>query len=572
MAEGGGMTTPPQPAKRRMGWRVWVAILIVVIVVIAGVAYYLTTSGGPKRDTATITYYMQSEPLTFDSADAYDLWSFIAIQNTYDTLVGYTGDSLTLTPNLATSWDVLDAQHYVFHLRQGVKFADGSNFTAWDVYWSFYRVLKVAAPTTGVNWILSQDLDAATPSNSLWVKDLSTIQMNLTIPYSGFLQTLATVEPSAIMSANWIKAHGDSSYPGGIVPGQDNSYITNNTMGTGPYVLNQASWTRGSEMTLVRNDNYWRSWSGGHANKIVLKFTSDASSRVEAVRTGVADVADLPLTSVKDVSSVTGVVAKANNTVKSEIVTMNTTNAFMADNASGRLVRQAFSWAFDYNGTISAAYAGFARLLPGPIPFGMDYFNVQTQVYYHNLVKASALLNQSGYTIAASGPNAGYRFGGYAFHIVADGTQVEEAQAAQIFRNTLGTLGVKSTLDIKATTALWDAARTTGAYDFFVAHWVLDYLDADDYVTPMVMNATNGGDYWHTGFDNFTMNYYGNLARSDSAAARSPDYAKVWAAAMDNPNMIWFCQQDYVPIYQGYIHGFFFNPVTWYNFYFYQKT
>src|SRR6266566_2342379 len=324
MVEGGGMTTttPPQPVKRRMGWRVWVAIVVVVIVVIAGVAYYLTSSGGPKRDTATITYYMQSEPLTFDSADVYDLWSFIAIQNTYDTLVGYTGDSLTLTPNLATSWDVLDAQHYVFHLRQGVKFADGSNFTAWDVYWSFYRVLKVAAPTTGVNWILSQDLDAATPSNSLWVKDLSTIQMNLTIPYSGFLQTLATVEPSAIMSANWIKAHGDSSYPGGIVPGQDNSYITNNTMGTGPYVLNQASWTRGSEMTLVRNDNYWRSWSGGHANKIVLKFTSDASSRVEAVRTGVADVADLPLTSVKDVSSVTGVVAKANNTVKSEIVTM----------------------------------------------------------------------------------------------------------------------------------------------------------------------------------------------------------------------------------------------------------
>ncbi len=149
MVEGGGMTTttPPQPVKRRMGWRVWVAIVVVVIVVIAGVAYYLTSSGGPKRDTSTITYYMQSEPLTFDSADAYDLWSFIAIQNTYDTLVGYTGDSLALSPNLATSWDVLDGQHYVFHLRQGVKFADGSNFTASDVYWSFYRVLKVAAPT-----------------------------------------------------------------------------------------------------------------------------------------------------------------------------------------------------------------------------------------------------------------------------------------------------------------------------------------------------------------------------------------------------------------------------------------
>jgi peptide/nickel transport system substrate-binding protein len=575
MAEGGGMTTTPpetQPAKRGAGWRVWVAILIVLIVAIAGVAYYLTSSGGPKRDTGTITYYMQSEPLTFDSADAYDLWSFIAIQNTYDTLVGYTSDSLALTPNLATTWDTLDAQHYVFHLRQGVKFADGSNFTASDVYWSFYRVLKVAAPTTGVNWILAQDLDAANPSNSLWVKDRYTIQMNLTIPYSGFLQTLATVEPSAVMSASWIKAHGNSAYPGGIVPGQDNSFITNNTMGTGPYVLNQASWTRGSEMTLIRNEHYWRGWSGNHANKVVIKFTSDASSRVEAVRTKVADIADLPLTNVKDVSGVSGVVAKANATVKSEIITMNTTNAFMADDAPGRLVRQAFSWAFDYNGTISSAYAGFARLLPGPIPFGMDYFNVQSQVYYQKLAKASLLLNQSGHPIATSGPNAGYRFGGYAFRIVADGSQVEEATAAQIFRNTLGSLGIKSTLDIKATTKLWDAARTTAAYDFFVAHWVLDYLDADDYVSPMVMNSTNGGDYWHTGLNNFTMNYYGALARSDSGAARALDYSKVWIAAMNNPNMIWFCQQEYVPIYQSYVQGFFFNPVTWYNFYFYQKT
>lgn len=572
MAEGGGISpTQPQPPKRGMGWRLWAVIAIVVIVVIAGVAYYLSTSG-PKRNPSTITYYMQSEPLTFDSADAYDLWSFIAIQNTYDTLVGYTGDSLALTPNLATSWDVLDSQHFVFHLRQGVKFADGSDFTAWDVYWSFYRVLKVGAPTTGVNWILAQDLDSATPSNSLWVKDLHTIQMNLTIPYSGFLETLATVEPAAIMSANWIKAHGDPAYPGGIVPGRDNSYITNNTMGTGPYVLSSSSWTRGSEMTLSQNTNYWRGWAGNHASTLIIKFTSDASSRVEAVRTGTADIADLPLTNVKDVSSVSGVVAKANDTVKSEIVAMNTTNRYLADDPTGRLVRQAFSWAFDYNGTITAAYAGFARLLPGPIPLGMDYFNVQTQVYYHNLARASQILNQSGYRIATSGPNAGYRFGGYAFHIVADGTQVEEATAARIFQSTLGSLGVKSNLDIKATTGLWDAARTSGAYDFFVAHWVLDYLDADDYVSPMVMNATNGGDYWHTGFNNYTANYYGNLARSDAGAARSLDYYQVWKAVMDNPNMIWFCQQDYVPIYQSYIHGFFFNPVTWYNFYFYQKT
>jgi peptide/nickel transport system substrate-binding protein len=511
--------------------------------------------------------------VTFDSADAYDLWSFITLQNTYDTLVGYTADSLTLTPNLATSWDVINSTTYVFHLRQGVKFADGSNFTAWDVYWSFYRVLKVGAPTTGVNWILAQDLNAADPAQSLWVKDLHTIQMNLTIPYAGFLETLATVEPAAIMSASWINAHGTPGYPNGIVPGEDNSYIANNTMGTAPYVLQNQSWTRGSEMILTANPHSWRTFDSTHASRVVLKFTGDASSRVEAVRTGAADIADLPLTNVADVSSVAGVIAKANNTVKSEIIAMNTTNPYLRDNASGRLVRQALSWAFDYNGTITAAYAGFARLLPGPIPYGMDYFDVQTQVYYQKLAKASQLLNQSGYMIATSGANVGYRFGGYVFRIVSDNTQVEETTAARIFQSTLSSLGIKSTVDAKTTTKLWDGARSTGTFDFFVAHWVLDYLDADDYVTPMVMNYANGGDYWHTGFNNYTSNYYGNLARSElTTTARAADYHQVWLASMANPNMIWFCQQDYVPVYQSYVHNFFFNPVTWYNFYFYQKT
>lgn len=572
MAEGGGVSDSPAPppAKKKMGWRLWAIIAVIVIVVLAGVAYVYLSSA-PKRDTHTIVYYMQSEPLTMDSADAYDLWSFIAIQNTYDTLVGYTGDSLTLTPNLAQSWDVLDAQHYVFHLRPNVKWADGTNFTANDVYWSFYRVLKVGAPTTGVNWILAQDMNSTDPSQSLWVKDSLTIQMNLTIPYAGFLQTLATVEPSAIMSANWIKAHGTSGYPNGIVPGQDNDYITNNTMGTAPYVMQ--SWTRGTEMVLTQNQYYWRSWSADRPTTIIIKFTGEASSRVEAIRSGAADIVDVPLTNVKDVSSQAGISAVGNATVKSEIMAMNMTNPYMTDNATGTMVRQAFSYAFDYNGTIANAYAGFAALLPGPIPRGMQFFDVQKQYYYQNLTRAAALLDAAGYPVATSGPNVGYRFNGYAFHIVTDNTQVEETTAGQIFRTTLASLGVKSTLDAKATTKLWDAARAAGAYDFFVAHWVLDYLDADDYVSPMVMSSDFGGDYWHTGVNNFTENFYGNAARSElNNATRGQDYFKVWQAAMANPNMVWFNQQEYVPVYQTYIHGFFFNPVTWYNFYFYTKT
>lgn len=548
-----------------MGWRLWAVIAIIVIVIIAGVAYVVTRPSGTTRDTTTLVYYMQSEPITFDSADAYDLWSFVTLQNTYDTLVGYQTDTLTLAPDLATSWTVsTDGMTYTFNLRHGVKFADGTPFTANDVYASFKRVLVWGAPTTGVDWILNQNLDKTNIPGAMWVKDDYTIQMNLTQPYAGFLKTLATVEPSAIMSASWIAAHAEDRPAN---PGEVNEYIKTHSMGTGPYVL--SSWTKGNEMILTKNPYYWQNWTGKEPTTIDVKFTTEATSRVEAIRTRNADIADLPLTNVADVKNITGVIAKGNDTVKSEVIAINVTNPDFVD----ARVRQALSWAFDYNGTIANAYAGYASLLPGPIPKGMQYFEVERQFYYQDLTKAQALLDASGHPKATSGANAGFRFNGTAFRLVADGTQLEERQTAQLYQTTLQSIGIKTTLTITTTTDAWDTIRSNGAYDLFVAHWVLDYLDADDYVTPMVVSAANGGDYWTTGFANTTIDTYAVAAKSEqNTATRAADYQVVWQTAMNNPNMIWFCQQQYVPVHQDYVKGFWFNPVTWYNFYYYQKT
>jgi len=170
MAEGGGVEpAPAEPKKRGMGWRLWAVIAIVIIVIGAGVAYYVTRPSGPTRDKTTITYYMQSEPISFDSADVYDLWSFVTLQNTYDTLVGYDRDTLNLVPDLASSWTATpDGLHYTFNLRTDVKFADGSNFTANDVYTSFKRILVWGAPTTGVDWILNQNLDKTNIPGAMW--------------------------------------------------------------------------------------------------------------------------------------------------------------------------------------------------------------------------------------------------------------------------------------------------------------------------------------------------------------------------------------------------------------------
>ncbi len=568
MAAGGVAAPSATEPKRGRSWRLWAVLAVVAIVVIAGVAYSLTRPTG--RDTKTLVYYIQSEPVTMDPSDAYDLWSSLPLLNIYDTILTYNKDTTQLIPGLATEVPSVanggistDGLQYTFHIRQDVKFCDGNSLTAKDVYASFRKILVEASPESGVAWIINQTLNPKNIPGSLWLKDTYTIQMNLTAPYVAFLSTVAAVEPAGIMESDWIDAHGGVQF---LTP---NPYIKQNTMGTGPYCLAASDWVHGSQMTLRQNPYYWGGWHGTEPTTVVIKFTTDASSRVEAIRTGAADIADLPLSSISQVSDLPGVIAKANDTIKSEIVTFNVTNPYLADNATGRLVRQAFSWAFDYNATIAQDYAGYASLLPGPIPGGMPYYSVERQVYYQNLTRAAALLDAAGYVKNG----AGVRFGGYAFRLIADGTQVEEANAARRFQNTLNSLGVVTNLVITPSTDVWDTIRSHGAYDLFTAHWVLDYLDPDDYVSPMDMNATNGGDYWHTGFDNLTTNTYGFAARSElDAAKRAADYAKVWEAAIANPNMIWFTQQLYVPIHQSYIHNFWFGPILWYQFYAYQKT
>jgi peptide/nickel transport system substrate-binding protein len=68
-----------------------------------------------------------------------------ALKHVFDTLV-WSGDKLQLEPRLAESWKPLDDTTWEFKLRKGVKFHDGSDFTAEDVKFSIERIPTVSGP------------------------------------------------------------------------------------------------------------------------------------------------------------------------------------------------------------------------------------------------------------------------------------------------------------------------------------------------------------------------------------------------------------------------------------------
>ncbi|MBS0565427.1 MAG: ABC transporter substrate-binding protein, partial [Proteobacteria bacterium] len=98
------------------------------IACLAGAVSANTLRWGSARDINSLDPYSYGSTFTI---------SFL--NHVYEGLVRYNAD-LKIEPALATSWEVLPGNIWRFHLREGVKFQDGADFTADDVVASLTRV------------------------------------------------------------------------------------------------------------------------------------------------------------------------------------------------------------------------------------------------------------------------------------------------------------------------------------------------------------------------------------------------------------------------------------------------
>ena len=118
--------------------KVLIAGILIVVIVIAGViGYYLASPPLKVKDTLLMGT-TDSVESCLDPARAYDFFGFEIIQSLGSPLVEYkagaTGAASDIMPALATSWSPSDdGLQWTFNLRQGVVYADGTEFTADDV-------------------------------------------------------------------------------------------------------------------------------------------------------------------------------------------------------------------------------------------------------------------------------------------------------------------------------------------------------------------------------------------------------------------------------------------------------
>ncbi|MDG2377223.1 MAG: ABC transporter substrate-binding protein, partial [Woeseiaceae bacterium] len=288
----------------------------------------------------------------------------IVYGNIFEGLTRLT-QSGDVAPSLAESWDIAaDGLTYVFHLRHGVRFHDGTEFDADDVRFSLERAL--ASDSTNAQKALLSAIE------TVEVLDPNTVQLTLHRPSNLLL---------------WHLGWGDA-----VIVGEESaSENSSHPIGTGPFRF--GGWQRGVAVRLERNDDY-RGLPASFEH-VVFQFIADPAAAYAAMKAGDIDAYPnypAPENAAEfagdpDFKLVIGA------TAGKVIMAMNNSRAPF-DNLK---VRQAISHAIDRNAIIEGAMFGYGE------PIGSHYsrqdraYVDQTARYARDIERSRILLSEAGY-------------------------------------------------------------------------------------------------------------------------------------------------------------------------------
>src|SRR5215471_9629637 len=231
----------------------------------------------PLAQAKTLRWSSQGDYLTADPMAQNELLTNSINGQVYESLVE-RGKKLEILPALATSWKQTSPTTWVFNLRKGVKFHDGSDFTADDVVFS---ILRLQGKTSNFR-VYGNAVGEPTKV------DQYTMQLVTPVPNPVMLEMLAN--SLFMMSKAWCEKN--NSVETQDFTNQKEAYTARNAMGTGPFIL--VSREPDVKSVFKKNPNWWGLKAGpnfwdGNVDEIVYQPIKQGSTRMAALISGDID-------------------------------------------------------------------------------------------------------------------------------------------------------------------------------------------------------------------------------------------------------------------------------------------
>ena len=417
---------------------VWALLLALPVMLAFGVA----ADAQQPKSGGTLRVAWEQDVTGFDPHWTPGLQVQYISGNLFNSLITID-EQLNYVPELAESWEAQDnGKVYVFRLRQGVKFHDGSDFDAAAVAWNFERIMdpeEKAFPRP-----FFQIIEAVEPL------DAHTVKFTLKYPTQTFIPTLAVYRTGFLIKS-------PTSYK---TWGRNDAAM--NPAGTGPFKF--AKWEPNQIIVLEKNPDYYKKGLP-YLDRIELKIMKEGVTRTAALRAGEVDFVNyVPKEMVERLSRDPKIQVLRGPDTQSVNISFNNSKKPFDDVR----VRQALGgYGIDRQAIAKTAMLGIGQALWSFVaPGGKDHIDFDEQFPY-NPEKAKALLKEAGFD--DKNP--------LKYTIMTHAAEPSLPTVATIIKTQLAKIGVDVTVEVIDRPVFLRRLTTDRDWDQFI-NFTLSSLDA----------------------------------------------------------------------------------------------
>lgn len=482
---------------------------ITSIMLATGLAFFTTAVSAANVPEGTILADKQelvrnngSEPASLDPHKVESDVEFNIISDMFDGLVAVKPDG-TIEPRLAESWE--NKGNWIFHLREGITWSDGTPITAQDVVWSWQRLVdpKTASPYASylgnMNIVNAADIAEGKKSpDTLGVKALDdkTLEITLTQPTAAFLPMLA--HPSLVALDKTLVTRFAEKWT------KPEHFVS-----SGPYTLSQ--WVVNERIVGKRNPRYW---DDAHTviNQVTYLPISSEAADVNRYRAGEIDITStVPINQFALLKKTMPEQLDVSPHLATYYYELNTTRPPFND----ARVRRALNMALDKDiiaGKVLGQGQRPAWLVSQPEIGGITLKNPDYASWPREkrIAEAKKLLAEAGF-----GDDHPLSFN--LLYNTSESHQRIAIAAASMWKKNLG---VEAKLQNQEWKTMLDAKRT-GNFDAVRYAWIADYDDATTFLNNYrTGDSSNTSRYSNPAYDAALL----NAAKAPDIAARGRYY------------------------------------------------